>query len=75
MKTWYQINKFNLNSDQKNHFLAKIANKEFFYLKKNSNFFEVLKFFIKERNLKQDIKNYILLFSPVFILKKLIWYQ
>ena len=75
MKFWYQKNRFNLSKDQENHFLTKIANKEFYYLKFNRDFFETFKFFLKERNLKQNIKNYILLFSPVFILKKFIWYQ
>lgn len=75
MKFWYQNNRFNLSKDQENHFLTKIADKEFYYLKFNRDFFETFKFFLKERNLKQNIKNYILLFSPVFILKKFIWYQ
>ena len=75
MKFWYQNNKFNLSKDQKNHFLVKIANKEFYYLKLNRDFFETFKFFLKERSLQQNIKNFILLFSPIFILKKFIWYQ
>ena len=75
MKFWYQNNKLSLNKDQEKHFLAKIANKEFYYLKFNGDFFVTLKFFFKEKNLKQSIKNYILLLSPIFILKKFIWYQ
>ena len=75
MKFWYQNNKSNLSKDQEKQFLAKIANKEFYNLKLNKDFFETLKFFFKEKNLKQSIKNYILLLSPIFILKKFIWYQ
>ena len=69
MKFWYQNNKLSLNKDQEKHFLAKIANKEFYYLKFNEDFFVTLKFFFKEKNLKQSIKNYILLLSYIYFKK------
>ena len=75
MKFWLKINRDNLSKEQEEQFSEKILNKEFFYLVMNKSIFKALKFFIKEKYIKRRIKNYILLFTPLFILKKFIWYQ
>ena len=75
MKNWLQLNKEVLNKLQEKQFMTRIHNREFVNIKFNKNFFHTLKFFLKSSYLIKHFKNYILLFTPLFILKKIMWYQ
>ena len=75
MKNWLQLNKEVLNKLQEKQFMTRIHNREFVNIKLNKNFFHTLKFFLKSSYLIKHFKNYILLFTPLFILKKIMWYQ
>ena len=75
MKHWYKINKKILNKSQETEYMIKIYSREFINLKLNKSFKEALNFFLKRREPQKKIKNYFLLFIPLFILKKIMWYQ
>ena len=75
MKHWHKTNKKILNKSQETEYMIKIYSREFINLKLNKSFKETLNFFLKRRELQKKIKNYFLLFIPLFILKKIMWYQ
>ena len=75
LKHWFKKNQFNLNKDQEHHLLIRISSREFINIRFKKNLFEAIKFFFKKKYLMKNIKNYFLLFIPVYILKKIMWYQ
>ena len=76
MKYWLKINENNLDIDQIYQFNHRIFNREFINIKFTNNFINTLKFFFKKKEyLMKNLKNYLILLTPVFILKKIMWYQ
>ena len=75
MKKWFQSNSNFLNQFQEKQFMIRLESKEFVNIKLNKNFFYTLKFFFKSSHLMKNLRNYLLLISPLFILKKIMWYQ
>ena len=76
MKYWLKINENNLDIDQIYQLNYRIFNREFINIKFTNNFIYTLKFFLKKKEyLMKNLKNYLILLSPVFILKKIMWYQ
>lgn len=75
LKYWLKNNQSNLNKNQEKQILTRILNREFISTKMNNSFFYTFKFFIKNKYLTRKFKNYLLLFMPIFILKKIKWYQ
>ena len=60
---------------QEKQFMIRLQNREFVNMKLNKNFFYTLKFFFKSSLLIKNLRNYFLLITPKFILKKIMWYQ
>lgn len=75
MKKWFQSNSNFLNQFQEKQFMIRLESKEFVNIKLNKNFFYTLKFFFKSSHLMKNLRNYLLLITPLFILKKIMWYQ
>jgi glycosyltransferase involved in cell wall biosynthesis len=75
MKKWFQSNSNFLNQFQEKQFMIRLESKEFVNIKLNKNFFYTLKFFFKSSHLIKNLRNYLLLITPLFILKKIMWYQ
>ena len=76
MKYWLKINENNLNIDQIYQLNYRIFNRELINIKLTNNFINTLKFFFKKKEyLMKNLKNYLILLTPVFILKKIMWYQ
>ena len=75
MKQWLIKNKSILNKNQEKQFKVRIFNRELIDIKLTKSFLETLKFFFSSKLLKKNIKNYLLLILPLFILKKIMWYQ
>ena len=75
MKIWFKSNSNLLNKFQEKQFMIRLQSKEFVNIKLNKNFFHTLKFFFKSSYLIKNLKNYLLLITPKFILKKIMWYQ
>ena len=67
MKNWLKKNQKDLNKDQLTQFLNRIVNREFIKIKLNKSFLETLNFFLKEKKLWKNFKNYLLLIMPVLI--------
>ena len=74
LKYWFKTNQNFLNEEQETKFLIRIANKEYISTKFNRSFFETLNFFLKNKHLHKYVKNYLFLITPLFILKRLMWY-
>ena len=76
MKYWLKINENDLDTTQLNQFNNRISNREFISIKFTNNFINTLKFFFKKKKyLMKKFKNYLILFAPVSLLKKIMWYQ
>ena len=75
MKKWFQSNSNFLNKFQEKEFMIRLQSKEFVNIKLNKNFFYTLNFFLKSTYLMKNLRNYLLLIVPSFILKKIMWYQ
>jgi len=75
MKQWLIRNKNILNKDQEEQFKVRIFNRELIDIKFTKSFLETFKFFLSSKLFKKNIKNYLLLILPLFILKKIMWYQ
>ena len=75
MRIWLKSNSNLLNKFQKKQFIIRLQNREFVNMKLNKNFFHVLKFFFASSHLIKNLRNYLLLITPKFILKKIMWYQ
>ena len=75
LKSWLLENKLLLNMEQKKQFSARILNREFINIKLNRSFAETFLFFINHNYLWKNVKFFLLLFTPLFILKKIMWYR
>lgn len=76
MKHWLKNHENDLDTDQLHQFNKRISNREFINIKFKNNFINTLKFFFqKKQYLMNNFKNYLILLTPVFILKKIMWYQ
>ena len=75
MKKWLQLNSNLLNKLQEKQFMIRLQSREFVNTKLNKNFFHAFKFFFKNPHLMKNLKNYLLLITPSYILKKIMWYQ
>ena len=76
MKYWLKINENNLDIDQIYQLNYRIFNREFINIKFTNSFINTLKFFFKKKKyLMKNLKIYLILLTPVFILKKIMWYQ
>ena len=75
-KYWLKINENNLDIDQIYQLNYRIFNREFINIKFTNSFINTLKFFFKKKKyLMKNLKIYLILLTPVFILKKIMWYQ
>ena len=70
--SWYKKNSKNLSLENKKIMKNKINQLRFVSHKFNDGFLTTLIFFITNKIL--NIKNLIILFTPKFILKKLMWF-
>ena len=75
LKSWLLENKLLLNMEQKKQFSARILNREFINIKLNRSFAETFLFFINHNYLWKNFKFFLLLLTPLFILKKIMWYR
>ena len=75
MKKWLKSNSKLLNRFQEKQYMIRLKNREFINFKFNKNFFYTLKFFLRCPYLMKNLRNYLLLIIPQFILKKIMWYQ
>ncbi len=75
MKKWLQSNSNLLNKFQEKQFIIRLQSREFMHIKLNKNFFHAFKFFFNSSHLMKNLRNYLLLIIPSFILKKIMWYQ
>ena len=75
LKSWLLENKLLLNMEQKKQFSGRILNKEFINIKLNRSFAETFLFFINHNYLWKNVKFFLLLLTPLFILKKIMWYR
>ena len=75
LKSWLLENKLLLNMEQKKQFSARILNREFINIKLNRSFAETFLFFINHNYLWKNVKFFLLLLTPLFILKKIMWYR
>tara|TARA_A100001011_G_scaffold395216_1_gene489561 strand:+ start:127 stop:1023 length:897 start_codon:yes stop_codon:yes gene_type:complete len=75
LQNWFKNNSSILNEDQRLMITKRLQRRKFIFFKLEKNFFSTLIFFIKNKNVFTNIKNLFILFTPVFILKKVMWYQ
>ncbi len=75
LQNWFKNNISILNEDQRLMITKRLQRRKFIFFKLEKNFFSTLIFFIKNKNVFMNIKNLFILFTPVFILKKIMWYQ
>ena len=75
LQIWLKKNNSILNDYQKQMIQKRIQSRKFMFFKLEKNFFSTLVFFTKHKNIFKRLKNFIVLLTPVFILKKIMWYQ
>ena len=75
LQYWLKKNNSVLNNYQRQMLQKRIQNRKFMFLKLTKNFFSTLIFFIQNKNIYTKLKNFLILFTPVFFLKKIMWYQ
>jgi len=75
LRNWLKKNKSTLNYHQKHMMQKRIENRKFMFLKLEKNFFTTFVFFLSHKNVYKNLKNFVVLFTPVFFLKKIMWYQ
>ncbi len=75
LQNWLKKNKSILNNYQKHMLQKRIENRKFMYLKLEKNFYTTFIFFLDHKNVYKSLKNFFVLFTPVFFLKKIMWYQ
>ena len=75
LQYWLKKNHSGLNDYQKDMLKKRIQNRQFMFFKLEKNFFLTLSFFIKNKNIYKELKNFLILFTPNFFLKKIMWYQ
>ena len=75
LQIWLKKNNTVLNHYQKQMVQKRVQIREFMFFKLKKNFFSTLMFFIGHKNIYAKLKNLFILLTPVFILKKIMWYQ
>ena len=75
LQHWFKKNQSILDNHQKQMLQKRIENRKFMFLKLEKNFLLTLKFFIDRKNVYKNLKNFFILLAPVFVLKKIMWYQ
>ena len=71
---WIKKNKKNLSKEEYLKIRNKIYKLEFIYLRLTKNFFNSFFYFIKFIDQVISLKNIIILFTPSYLLKKLMWF-
>ena len=75
LQIWLKKNNTVLNQYQKQMVQKRVQIREFMFFKLKKNFFSTLMFFIGHKNIYTKLKSLFILLTPVFILKKIMWYQ
>ena len=76
MKYWLKLNERNLDTNQIHQYNNRMINREFINIKFKNDFINTLRFFFKKKKyLMKYLKNYFFLLTPIFILKKIMWYK
>ena len=71
---WLKKNQKNMKKNEKDIIKQKIEQKTFIEIKLQGNFFNKIKYFFENKNLKYKVKNLAILFLPTNFLKKIMWY-
>jgi len=71
---WLKENKKKLNLLSFKKLYISFLLRKFIFFKMNENYYQCFKIILKSRNLKIIMKKILILFIPLFFLKKLIWY-
>jgi|TARA_B110000259_G_scaffold164177_1_gene190078 glycosyltransferase involved in cell wall biosynthesis len=74
LNDWFKNNKKKLNNEERIIIKKKITQLNFYNKKFKGNFIETLLFFLKFFSSILNFKNIIILFSPRFFLKKIMWF-
>ena len=74
LKHWLKKNKKQLKYFEKKLIEKKIEQKNFINTKLKGNFYKSAKLFFMSKDLRYNIKYFILLFLPTNLLKKIMWY-
>ncbi len=74
-KFWIRQNRSKLRKSEIDDITRRLNNREFISFKLGKNFISSFKYFVKNKNLWKNLKNFIFLISPKYILKKYMWYQ
>ena len=74
-KFWIRQNRSKLRKSEIDDITRRLNNREFISFKLDKNFISSFKYFVKNKNLWKNLKNFIFLISPKYILKKYMWYQ
>jgi len=75
MDIWLKENKCNLNEFSLQAIRKKVNYRKFVNFRINGNYSECVKMILNSKVRLFSIKNLIILFMPVFLLKKLLWYH
>jgi len=75
LEIWLKENKLYLNELQVKKFQKNIDYRKFANYKIDGKYKECIKILLKSKENFLNIKNLVLLFSPIFLLKKLLWYH
>jgi glycosyltransferase involved in cell wall biosynthesis len=74
LKKWVTDNKKKLNEKELNETYKKIANKKFLTNKLRNKYLSCFKIIYNSKYFKINIKNFVILITPNWILKKFIWF-
>ena len=72
---WLKENKCHLNDNQINNFQNKINYKKFVNFKIEGNYGQCINMIFNKKINLLGIKNLIIFFTPIVLLKKLLWYH
>ena len=75
LELWLNENAFNLNKLQLKEYINKIKYSEFLNFKLRGKYVECLKMLFNPVNNLISFKNLIIFIIPIFLLKKLLWYN
>ena len=75
VEIWLKENKFNLSKFQTKKLQKQIDYRKFVICKINGKFGECVNMLLNLKKSLLNIKNLVLFFTPVFLLKKLLWYH
>lgn len=75
LELWLNENAFNLNKLQLKEYINKIKYSEFLNFKLRGKYVECLKMLFNPVNNLINFKNLIIFITPIFLLKKLLWYN